>query len=286
MSWFERLLPARIRQQASEKKNSVPEGLWIKCTECNSFLFKSELDKNFEVCPKCAYHFKISARKRIDLFLDAEARKEIAQDLSPKDRLKFKDTKKYKDRLGAAQKITGEKDALIVMQGKLRSLPVIVCAFEFKFLGGSMGAVVGEKFVQAVNSALKNKSPLVCFATSGGARMQESLISLMQMTKTAAALGRLRDAKLPYISVLVDPCTGGVSASLAMLGDLNIAEPKALICFAGPKVIAQTVRETLPEGFQTSEFLLEKGAIDMIVDRRELRDKIYFILCKLMQKAA
>ena len=286
MSWFERLLPARIRQQASEKKNSVPEGLWIKCTECNSFLFKSELDKNFEVCPKCAYHFKISARKRIDLFLDAEARKEIAQDLSPKDRLKFKDTKKYKDRLGAAQKITGEKDALIVMQGKLRSLPVIVCAFEFKFLGGSMGAVVGEKFVQAVNSALKNKSPLVCFATSGGARMQESLISLMQMTKTAAALGRLRDAKLPYISVLVDPCTGGLSASLAMLGDLNIAEPKALICFAGPKVIAQTVRETLPEGFQTSEFLLEKGAIDMIVDRRELRDKIYFILCKLMQKAA
>jgi acetyl-CoA carboxylase carboxyl transferase subunit beta len=286
MSWFERLLPARIRQQASEKKNSVPEGLWIKCTECNSFLFKSELDKNFEVCPKCAYHFKISARKRIDLFLDAEARKEIAQDLSPKDRLKFKDTKKYKDRLGAAQKITGEKDALIVMQGKLRSLPVIVCAFEFKFLGGSMGAVVGEKFVQAVNSALKNKSPLVCFATSGGARMQESLISLMQMTKTAAALGRLRDAKLPYISVLVDPCTGGVSASLAMLGDLNIAEPKALICFAGPKVIAQTVRETLPEGFQTSEFLLGKGAIDMIVDRRKLRDKIYFILCKLMQKAA
>jgi acetyl-CoA carboxylase carboxyl transferase subunit beta len=286
MSWFQKLLPSKIRQQSTEKKNVVPEGLWTKCNECNSFLFKSELEKNSEVCPKCSYHFKISARQRIDLFLDLDNRNEIATDLEPKDRLKFKDTKKYKDRLAAAQKQTGEKDALIVMQGKLKSLPITVCAFEFKFLGGSMGAVVGEKFVQAVNSAIKSKSPLVCFATSGGARMQESLISLMQMTKTSAALGMLRDAKLPYISVLVDPCTGGVSASLAMLGDLNIAEPKALICFAGPKVIQQTVRETLPEGFQTSEFLLEKGAIDMIVDRREMRDKIYFILCKLMNKAA
>jgi acetyl-CoA carboxylase carboxyl transferase subunit beta len=283
MSWFSKLLPSKIRTD-SLKKKEIPEGLWIKCPECLAFLFRSELDRNLEVCPKCNYHLRISARKRLDQFLDSTPREEIAANVVPDDRLKFRDTKKYKDRLSAAQKATGEKDALVVIQGQIKGIPLVACAFEFAFIGGSMGAAVGERFVQGVNACLKNKIPLVCFATSGGARMQESLISLMQMAKTSAALGELAEAGLPYISVMVDPCMGGVSASLAMLGDINIAEPKALIGFAGPKVIEQTVRETLPDGFQRSEFLLEKGAIDMVVDRRELRERIASLIAKLMHK--
>jgi acetyl-CoA carboxylase carboxyl transferase subunit beta len=280
MSWFQKLLPAKIRPTT---KKGVPEGLWSKCPACASFLFKTELEKNLHVCPKCDHHLRLSARTRIDIFLDTNSKRtELAALVAPVDILKFKDTKKYKDRLVAAQKQTGEKDALVVMAGSLHGMPVVVAAFEFGFIGGSMGAVVGEKFVQAVNHCLQKKTPLVCFATSGGARMQESLISLMQMSKTSAALAKLAQAKLPYISVLIDPCTGGVSASLAMLGDLNIAEPKALIGFAGPRVIEQTVKENLPEGFQRSEFLLEKGAVDMIVERKDLRDKIYNVLTKLM----
>lgn len=280
MSWFSKLIPSKIRI-SSEKKKEIPEGLWIKCPECTAFLFRTEIERNLEVCPKCGYHMRLSARKRLDQFLDPNSREEIGAELSPVDRLKFKDTKKYKDRLVAAQKATGEKDALVVMRGQLKGLPLVACAFEFGFIGGSMGAIVGERFVQGVNVCLSQKIPLVCFACSGGARMQESLISLMQMAKTSAALAQLGEAGLPYISVMVDPCTGGVSASLAMLGDINIAEPKALIGFAGPKVIEQTVRETLPEGFQRSEFLLEKGAIDMVIDRRELRDRIAGLLAKL-----
>lgn len=280
MSWFSKLFPSKIRI-SSEKKKEIPEGLWIKCPECTAFLFRTEIERNLEVCPKCGYHMRVSARKRLDQFLDPNPREEIGSDISPVDRLKFKDTKKYKDRLTAAQKATGEKDALVVMSGQVKGIPVVACAFEFAFIGGSMGAVVGERFVQAINSCLAQKTPLVCFATSGGARMQESLISLMQMAKTSAALAQLGEAGLPYISVLIDPCTGGVSASLAMLGDINIAEPKALIGFAGPKVIEQIVRETLPEGFQRSEFLLEKGAVDMVVDRRQLRDRIASLLANL-----
>jgi len=280
MSWFSKLFPSKIRTSTTKKKE-IPEGLWIKCPECGAFLFRSELERNLEVCPKCNFHMRISARKRIDIFLDPDFREEIASQVVPEDRLKFRDTKKYKDRLLAAQRETGEKDALVVMRGRLNGIDLVVCAFEFSFIGGSMGAVVGEKFVQAVNKCLTHKIPLVCFACSGGARMQESLISLMQMAKTSTALGRMAEFGLPYISVMVDPCTGGVSASLAMLGDLNISEPKALIGFAGPKVIEQTVRETLPPGFQRSEFLLEKGALDMIIDRRELRDRLSSILSKL-----
>lgn len=283
MSWFTKLLPSKIRTE-SIKKKEIPEGLWSKCPECLAFLFRLELEKNLEVCPKCEYHLRIGARKRLDQFLDSEPRLEIGTDVLPEDRLKFRDTKKYKDRLIAAQKATGEKDALVVMQGQVKGIPLVAAAFEFAFIGGSMGAAVGERFVQGVQTALKYKIPLICFATSGGARMQESLISLMQMAKTSTALGELSKAGLPYISVMVDPCMGGVSASLAMLGDINIAEPKALIGFAGPKVIEQTVRETLPEGFQKSEFLLEKGAIDMVIDRRYLRDKIAALLAKLMHQ--
>ncbi len=284
MSWIEKLFSGKINSLVPNKKKGVPEGLWSKCPACDSFLFGSELERNLDVCPKCEYHLRINARKRLGQFLDAEERVEIESNLKPVDVLKFRDTKKYKDRLVAAQKKTGENDALIVRYGKVKKLPVVVCAFEFGFIGGSMGAVVGEKFVKAIELCIKEKAPLVCFATSGGARMQESFISLMQMSKTSAALAKLADYKLPYISVLTDPCTGGVSASLAMLGDINIAEPKALIGFAGPRVIEQTVRETLPEGFQRSEFLLEKGAIDMIVDRRQLRDKISNIITLLMHK--
>lgn len=279
MSWLSRLFPSKIL--ASTRRRDIPEGLWIKCPECSAFLFRSELERNLEVCPKCNYHMRITARKRLDFFLDPNFREEIGGDIVPEDKLKFKDTKKYKDRLVAAQRDTGEKDALVVMRGRLKGIEVVVCAFEFAFIGGSMGAVVGERFVQAVNTCLKHRIPLVCFATSGGARMQESLISLMQMAKTSAALGKMAEMALPYISVMVDPCTGGVSASLAMLGDLNIAEPRALIGFAGPKVIEQTVREVLPVGFQRSEFLLEKGAVDMIIDRREMRDRIAALLSKL-----
>ncbi|MFM8454280.1 MAG: acetyl-CoA carboxylase, carboxyltransferase subunit beta [Gammaproteobacteria bacterium] len=280
MSWFEKLIPSKIRTRTQRK--AVPEGLWSKCGDCNSFLFHADLERNQGVCPKCNFHMRITARQRLDGFLDSGSRIELAADLEPVDILKFKDTKKYKDRLAQAQKDTGEKDALIAMQGKIHGLDIVALAFEFRFIGGSMGAVVGAKFVTAVHHCIKYKQALICFASSGGARMQESLISLMQMTKTSAALARLRAAGLPYIVVLTDPCTGGVSASLAMLGDIHIAEPKALIGFAGPKVIEQTVREILPEGFQRSEFLLEKGAVDRIVDRRELKACIYRILTKLL----
>jgi acetyl-CoA carboxylase carboxyl transferase subunit beta len=283
MSWFSKLFPSKITRDAAKKKE-IPEGLWSKCPECAAFLFRSELERNLDVCPKCQFHMRIGARRRLDIFLDPEPRLEIAANVVPEDRLKFKDTKKYKDRLVAAQRDTGEKDALVVMRGRLKNLDIVACAFEFSFIGGSMGAVVGERFVQAVNECLAHKIPLICFATSGGARMQESLISLMQMAKTSAALAQLADMGIPYVSVMVDPCTGGVSASLAMLGDLNIAEPRALIGFAGPKVIEQTVRETLPQGFQRSEFLLEKGSLDMIIDRREMRDKIHSLLGKMTHR--
>lgn len=285
MSWFSRFIP-KIKISDTVKKTSIPEGLWHKCQECDAFLFKNELEKNLYVCPKCNYHMRITARQRLNFFLDHEHRIEIAANLLPVDFLKFRDTKKYKDRLIDAQKKTGEKDALIVMQGELLGLPVVTCAFEFNFIGGSMGAVVGAKFVAAAAVSLERRIPLICFACSGGARMQESLISLMQMAKTSAILKKLAVQKIPYISVLVDPCTGGVSASLAMLGDFNIAEPKATIGFAGARVIEQTVKEKkLPEGFQTSEFLLEKGFLDMIVDRRELREKIYSLLKKVTYKS-
>jgi acetyl-CoA carboxylase carboxyl transferase subunit beta len=271
-----------LQYELVDKNNRLPEGLWSKCPECGSFLFVNELEKNLDVCPKCNYHLRISARRRVELFLDPLLQMEILPDLEPVDRLKFKDTKKYKDRLAAAQKSTGENDALIAVRGELNGKPVVVCAFEFAFLGGSMGMVVGAKFVAAINEAIAHRAPLVCFACSGGVRMQESLLGLMQMAKTSAALAKLSKASLPYISVMVDPCTGGVSASLAMLGDLNLAEPKALIGFAGPRVIEQTVRETLPEGFQRSEFVLESGFLDMIVDRRDMRDTISRLLNKLM----
>lgn len=283
MSWFQKLLPSKIRASANKKK-SIPEGLWTKCQSCGVVLFRAELERNLDVCPKCNYHNRISARQRLNQFLDKEIREEIGADIEPQDRLKFKDTKKYRDRLSSAQKETGEKDALVVMKGTLFGAPVIVGAFEFNFIGGSMGRVVGKRFVMAVEAAIAAHVPFICFCTSGGARMQESLFSLMQMAKTSAALTKLATEKLPFISVLLDPCMGGVSASLAMLGDINIAEPKALIGFAGPRVIEQTVRQTLPEGFQRSEFLLEHGAIDMIVDRRDMRARIACILSKLQHQ--
>ncbi|WP_414827858.1 acetyl-CoA carboxylase, carboxyltransferase subunit beta [Alteromonas sp. H39] len=277
MSWIQKILP---RTQTSTKGN-VPEGIWTKCSSCQAVLYKTDLEKQLEVCPKCDHHMRISARKRIDAFLDEKDRKEIGADLEPQDILKFKDSKRYKDRISAAQKSTNEKDALIVMQGKLKGMPVVVASFEFAFMGGSMASVVGARFVKAVEACLEHNMPLVCFSASGGARMQEALMSLMQMAKTSAALAKLSKKGLPYISVLTDPTMGGVSASLAMLGDINVAEPKALIGFAGPRVIEQTVRETLPEGFQRSEFLLDKGAIDMIVDRRQMRNKLHGVLLKL-----
>lgn len=283
MSWFEKLLPSRIRTSA--KKKGVPEGVWSKCPQCDAVLYRPELERNLEVCPKCDHHFRVSARERISQFLDEEGQVEIAKDIEPVDILKFRDTKKYKDRISAAQKKSGEKDAMVAMRGQLKKMPVVCAAFEYSFVGGSMGAVVGEKFVQAVNIAKEHRAPLVCFSASGGARMQEALISLLQMAKTSAALKSLAEQGLPFISVLTDPTMGGVSASLAMLGDIIIAEPKSLIGFAGPRVIEQTVRETLPEGFQRSEFLLKHGAIDMIVDRREMRDKIASLLSKLTQKS-
>lgn len=277
MSWIERILP---KTQTGTKGN-VPEGIWTKCTSCNAVLYKTELEKQLEVCPKCDHHMRITARARLNSFLDQKDKEEIAVELEPQDILKFKDSKRYKDRISAAQKNTKEKDALIVMKGTLNGMPVVACSFEFAFLGGSMASVVGAKFVAGVNAAIENNCPFVCFSTSGGARMQEALLSLMQMAKTSAALAKLSDKGLPYISILTDPTMGGVSASLAMLGDINVAEPKALIGFAGPRVIEQTVREKLPEGFQRSEFLLEKGAIDMIVDRRNMRDKLFSVLSKL-----
>ncbi len=284
MSWFERLMP-RMKEPAADKKRSIPEGLWNKCEQCSAVLYRAELERNLEVCPKCGNHMRIGSRARIDGFLDADGREELAATLEPNDPLKFKDTKKYKDRIVAAQEASGEKDALVVVKGKVQGVPVVVAAFEFGFMGGSMGSVVGEKFVRAVNQAIADRCGLVCFSASGGARMQEALLSLMQMAKTSAALARLSREGLPYVSVLTDPTMGGVSASLAMLGDVNIGEPGALIGFAGPRVIEQTVRETLPPGFQRSEFLLEKGAIDMIVDRREMATRVAGLLAKFTQMA-
>ena len=285
MSWFEKLIPSRIRTDASSKK-SIPEGLWIKCSGCSGVLYRAELERNQDVCPKCSHHFRIGARRRLDLFLDAEGREEIGENLEPIDILKFKDSKKYKDRISQAQKATEEKDALVAMQGSVKGLPVVVAAFEFKFMGGSMGSVVGERFVRAANRALEMEVPLVCFSASGGARMQEALFSLMQMSKTSAVLARMSKKGVPYISVMTDPTMGGVSASFARLGDINVAEPNALIGFAGPRVIEQTVRETLPEGFQRSEFLLEHGAIDMIVDRRDMRDRLGSVLSMMTNQPA
>jgi len=284
-SWLEKIVPSIVRSE-QKKKSTVPEGLWKKCPKCDGVLYRPELENNHDVCPKCDYHMRIGSRRRLDLFLDQEGREEIAAELVPEDKLKFKDSKKYKDRLVAAQKSTGEQDALVACKGKLNGLPVVACCFEFGFMGGSMGAVVGARFVRAVNVCLEERIPLICFSTSGGARMQEALISLMQMAKTSAAIERMKQQGIPYISVLTDPVYGGVSASLAMLGDLNIAEPKALIGFAGPRVIEQTVREKLPEGFQRSEFLLDHGAVDMIISRGEMRDRLASILTKLMPSLA
>jgi acetyl-CoA carboxylase carboxyl transferase subunit beta len=282
MSWIDKILPSISIAPKVAKKSAVPEGTWQQCPRCDAMLYKKSLSENFDVCPKCEHHLRITARRRIELFLDAGDQIELNVGMEPVDLLKFKDRKKYKDRISAAQKSTGEKDALIVVKGKVNDIPVIAAAFEFSFIGGSMGAVVGEKFTQAVNTCIEEKLPLVCFSTSGGARMQEALISLMQMPKTSAALEKLKRNSLPYISVLVDPVYGGVSASLAMLGDVNIAEPNALVGFTGPDVIRQTVRVKLPEGFQRSEFLLENGAIDMIVHRKDLRGKIASILEKFL----
>lgn len=277
MSWFDKLLPSVIRTEGSAKK-AVPEGLWNKCPGCGAILYRAEMERNMDVCPKCGHHNRIGARRRLDLFLDKEPREEIGADLQAEDPLKFKDSKKYKDRLSAAQKATEEKDALIVMRGKLKGMDLVAAAFEFKFMGGSMGSVVGERFVRGANVALEKRIPYVCFSASGGARMQESLFSLFQMAKTSAVLKRMADEGVPFISVMTDPTMGGVSASLAMLGDVNVAEPGALIGFAGPRVIEQTVREKLPDGFQRSEFLLEHGAIDMIVPREQMRDRLYNVL--------
>ena len=319
MSWFDKLLPPKIQRSSSAAgKKAVPEGLWRKCPGCSAVLYCAEIESNMDVCPKCAYHMRIGARRRLDLFLDpgepkdergrapsgtsagepkdergrapsgtsAGERREIGANLSPVDALKFKDSKKYKDRLLEAQQTTGEKDALVVMQGRLHGMPLVAAAFEFAFMGGSMGSVVGERFVRGVNTCLEHNLPMVCFSASGGARMQEALLSLMQMAKTSAALTRLGERGLPYISVLTDPTMGGVSASFAMLGDIIVAEPRALIGFAGPRVIEQTVRETLPEGFQRAEFLVDHGAIDMIVDRREMRRQIAITLSALMRTSA
>ena len=283
MSWLKKILPSIV---FSETKKEVPEGLWQNCANCQNYIYKEELLKNLFVCQKCGHHHRINARTRLDMFLDQQPRTEVAADVVAVDKLKFKDTKKYKDRITAAQNKTGESEAIIVMAGELKSMPIVAASFDFFFIGGSMGAGVGEKFVRGIEYAINNKMPFVCFCSSGGARMQEGVISLMQMAKTSAAIARLAKHNLPYITVLSDPTTGGVSASLAMLGDIIIAEPKALIGFAGPRVIEQTVREVLPEGFQRSEFLLENGAIDMIAERAELRDKIYSLLHKLVHKVS
>lgn len=279
MSWFEKLIPSKIASKS--KKASVPEGLWVKCDACSSVLYRTEVERSLYVCPKCAHHFRINSRQRLDMFLDDSERFEIGAELEPVDVLKFKDSKKYKDRLQIYQKKTGETDAIVVMGGQVNGVPVVVAAFEFSFIGGSMGSVVGERFARGARYCLKYRRPYICFSASGGARMQEGLFSLMQMAKTSAVLAEMSDQGLPFISVLTDPTTGGVSASLAMLGDFNIAEPNALIGFAGPRVIEQTVREKLPEGFQRSEFLLKHGVIDIIMDRREMRDRISAMLSLL-----
>ena len=284
MSWLERIIPSKIR--TTVRSRSVPEGVWCKCPSCDSVLYRAELERNLMVCPKCEHHQRIGARVRLEHFLDTDDRKEIATDVKPVDTLRFKDSKRYRDRITQAQKSTGENDALIAIQGKINGLPVVVVAFDFSFMGGSMGSVVGEKFVRAAQVALKNNMPLICFSASGGARMQEGLFSLMQMAKTSAILTQLSNAGIPFISVMTDPTMGGVSASLAMLGDINVAEPNALIGFAGPRVIEQTVRETLPEGFQRAEFLLDHGAVDMIVDRRDMRDRLTNVLTMLQKRPA
>ena len=278
MSWLEKILP----KSDNSRRHNIPEGVWTKCDGCEQVLYRAELERNQNVCPKCNQHMRIGARARLNAFLDQDNRQELGETLEPQDALKFKDSKRYKDRLSAAQKETGEKDALVVIKGTVQGVPVVACAFEFAFMGGSMASVVGARFVKAVEACIEERRGLVCFSTSGGARMQEALYSLMQMAKTSAALERLSQQGLPYISVLTDPTMGGVSASLAMLGDVNVGEPKALIGFAGPRVIEQTVREKLPEGFQRSEFLLEKGAIDMILDRREMRSRLSSLLAKMM----
>jgi acetyl-CoA carboxylase carboxyl transferase subunit beta len=280
MSWLEKISGSKLLSAGARKRN-VPEGLWTKCESCQSVLYRAELERTLEVCPKCGAHNPINARQRLNHFLDPEPRVEIANELAPTDPLKFRDSRKYTERIKEAQSDTDERDALVVMRGQLNGLPLVVTAFEFSFMGGSMGSVVGEKFVRGVNAALEHGTPLVLFSASGGARMQESLFSLMQMAKTSAALAKLAERGLPFISVMTHPTMGGVSASLAMLGDINIAEPKALIGFAGPRVIEQTVRQKLPEGFQRAEFLLEHGHIDMIIDRREMREKLYRILAML-----
>ncbi len=285
MNWFQKLIPSSIRTEGTSKKN-MPEGLWSKCDSCASILYKPELEKSHWVCPKCDNHMRIGARERLVLFFDKDSVTEIGAEVQPKDALKFKDQKKYKDRLSQAQKATGEKDALVAMSGKINGVSAVAASFDFRFMAGSMGSVVGERFVRAANVALSSKTPLICFSTSGGARMQEALFSLMQMAKTSAVLARLSDNGIPFISVLTNPTTGGVSASLAMLGDVNIAEPNALIGFAGPRVIEQTVRQKLPEGFQRSEFLLEHGTVDMIVDRREMGEKIAQIVAMFQNQSS
>ncbi len=286
MSWLEKLLPPKIQHTDPSERRTVPEGLWVKCPGCETVLYKTDLEQNVNVCPKCAHHHRIGARERLDAFLDAEGRHEIGQEVLPVDALKFKDSRKYPERLKDALESTGETDALVVMGGSVHSLPLVVACFEFDFMGGSMGSVVGERFVRGVEAAVEQKTPFVSFTATGGARMQEGLLSLMQMAKTNAALTRLAKARLPYVSVLADPTMGGVSASFAFLGDVVIAEPKALIGFAGPRVIENTVREKLPEGFQRAEFLLQTGAIDMIVDRRQLRSTIAAQLAMLQRQSA
>ncbi|HMH18698.1 MAG TPA: acetyl-CoA carboxylase, carboxyltransferase subunit beta [Burkholderiales bacterium] len=286
MSWLQKLLPPKINRTGTGAKRNVPEGLWSKCPSCSAVLYATDLERNANVCPKCAFHNRISARVRLDMLLDAEGRFEIGVEVGSVDSLKFKDGKRYSDRLEEAEKATGETDALVVMQGAIKNVPLIVAAFEFEFMGGSMGSAVGERFVRGVHACLDQHLPLVCVTATGGARMQEGLFSLMQMAKTTAALTQLTARKLPFITVLTDPTMGGVSASFAMIGDVVMAEPRALIGFAGPRVIEQTVREKLPEGFQRAEFLLEKGAIDMIVDRRQMRDKLASLLTLLQRQPA
>ncbi|MCU0938594.1 MAG: acetyl-CoA carboxylase, carboxyltransferase subunit beta [Burkholderiaceae bacterium] len=284
MSWLEKILPPRIKQGGTRK--TMPEGVWTKCPGCEAVLYSAELERSLQVCPKCGHHLRIRARERLDALLDAEGRYEIGQEVLPVDSLKFKDSKKYPDRLQQAMQDTGETDALVVLGGSIRALPVVVACFEFEFMGGSMGSVVGERFVRGVQTALEQKVPFICFTATGGARMQEGLLSLFQMAKTTAMIAKLAEARLPFVSVLTDPTMGGVSASFAFMGDVVMAEPKALIGFAGPRVIEQTVREKLPEGFQRAEFLLTKGAVDMIVDRRNLRDEIAQLLALLLRQPA
>ena len=286
MSWLEKLLPPRIQRSESANRKSIPEGLWVKCPSCEAVLYRSDLEANIHVCPKCSHHMRIGARERLDALLDAGGRYEIGQEVMPVDTLKFKDSKKYPDRLKDALETTGETDALVVMGGSIMSVPVVVACFEFEFMGGSMGSVVGERFARAAQAALEQKVPFICFTATGGARMQEGLLSLMQMAKTTAMLTKLSEKRLPFISVLTDPTMGGISASFAFLGDVVIGEPKALIGFAGPRVIENTVREKLPEGFQRSEFLLQKGAIDMIVDRRKMREELARLLALLQNQPA